>query len=147
MHKQSKGAKICASIWWESVENAPELSAKHLSNPEGTCNSHIHKMGPCRPKHYIFGDHFCSKNARKLRFHVFLHFTAWKHMLLSFYLKWTKFKRNFEFVLFYFGSLWTHNWNKIHNFLWIRSTSGKIMMSCFLTWMYTWNLSFLTLFE
>ena len=23
----------------------------------------------------------------------------------------------------------THNWNKIHNFLWVQSTSGKMMMS------------------
>ena len=28
-------------------------------------------MDPRGPKHYIFGDHFYSKNARMLRFHVF----------------------------------------------------------------------------
>ena len=61
-------------------------------------NTHMHKMGPRGPKHYIFGDHFWSKNARKLRFHVSLHFTTRKHMILSFYLKWTEFKRNCEFV-------------------------------------------------
>ena len=37
-----------------------------------TFNPHMHKMGPQGPKHNIFGDHFYSKNARKLRFHVFL---------------------------------------------------------------------------
>ena len=36
-------------------------------------------MDPRGPKHYIFGDHFYSKNARKLRFHVFLHFDAGKN--------------------------------------------------------------------
>ena len=39
----------------------------------------MHKMGPQGPKHYIFADQFYSKNARKLRFHVFLHFNARKH--------------------------------------------------------------------
>ena len=61
-------------------------------------NPHIYKMGPRGPKHFIFGDHFYSKNARKLRFHVFLHFNARKHISL-FYLKWTEFTGNCEFVL------------------------------------------------
>ena len=50
----------------------------------------MHKMGPRGPKHYIFGDHFYSKNAKKLRFHVFLHSNARKHMILSFYLMMCK---------------------------------------------------------
>ena len=54
-------------------------------------------MGPQEPKHYIFGDHFYSKSARKLKFHVFFHFNARKHMMSSFYLKWTEFTRNCEF--------------------------------------------------
>ena len=58
---------------------------------------HMHKMGPQRPKHYIFGDQFYSKNARILRFHEFLHFYSRKHMISSFYLKWTEFTKNFEF--------------------------------------------------
>ena len=37
-------------------------------------------MGPRGPKHYFFGDQFYSKNARKLRSHVFVHFYAGKHM-------------------------------------------------------------------
>ena len=41
--------------------------------------SHMHKMGRGGPKQYIFGYHFYSKNARKLRFHVFLYFNARKH--------------------------------------------------------------------
>ena len=61
-------------------------------------NHHMHKMGSRRPKYYIFGDHFYSKKARKLRFPVFLHFNARKHMMSSFYLKWTEFTRNCEFV-------------------------------------------------
>ena len=34
------------------------------------------------PKHYIFGDQFYVKNARKLRFHVLLHFLARKHDII-----------------------------------------------------------------
>ena len=81
--KQSKGAKICASIWWElgcekcsktfckifgrqNVEN--QNNTKHFSNPEDIFNPHTPKMDPWGPKHYIFGNHFSSKNARKLRF-------------------------------------------------------------------------------
>ena len=101
----------------------------------------MHKMSPRGPKHYIFGNNFYSKNFRKHIFHVFLHFNARKHMRSSFYLKWTEFTKNR-----YFGSTWTHNWNKIHNFLWIGSTSGKNDdVTCFLTLKKrnTWNLSFL----
>ena len=61
-------------------------------------NPHMHKMGPREPKHYIFGNQFYSKNARKLRFHVFLYFNARKHMISPFYLKCTVFARNYEFV-------------------------------------------------
>ena len=42
-------------------------------------NPHMHKIGLRGPKHYIFGDQFCSKNVRKLRFPVFLHFNARRH--------------------------------------------------------------------
>ena len=58
---------------------------------------HMNKMGPRGPNNFIFGDYVYSKNARKLRFHVFLHFNARKHTISSFYLKWTKFKRNCDF--------------------------------------------------
>ena len=58
-------------------------------------NPHMHQMGP---KHYISGDHFYSKNARKLKFHVFLHFNARKHMMSSFYLEWAEFTRDCEFL-------------------------------------------------
>ena len=44
----------------------------------------MHKMGPQRHKDYLFVDHFYSKNAWKLKFHVFLHFNARKHMISSF---------------------------------------------------------------
>ena len=59
----------------------------------------MHKMGPRGSKHYNFGKHCYSKNARKLRFHVFLHFYVGKYMISSFYLKWIEFTRNCEFVL------------------------------------------------
>ena len=32
-------------------------------------------------KHYVFGNQFYSKNARKLKFNVFLHIHARKHMI------------------------------------------------------------------
>ena len=54
-------------------------------------------LGPQGPKHNIFGNHFYWKNARKLRFHIFLLFDARKYMIASFYLKWTEFTRNCEF--------------------------------------------------
>ena len=47
----------------------------------------MHKMGPQGPKHYIFGDQFYSKNAKKIIFHVFLHFNAKKQMISLFYLE------------------------------------------------------------
>ena len=47
-----------------------------------TFNSNIHKLGSQDPKQYIFGDQFYSKNARKFRFHVLLHFHARKHIII-----------------------------------------------------------------
>ena len=63
--------------------NSEVLSQQLLFNP------HMHKLGPRGPKHYIFGNYFNSKNARVLRFHVFLHFHATKHIISSCYSKWT----------------------------------------------------------
>ena len=60
-------------------------------------------LGPQESKHYIFGDHFYSKNARKLKFHEFLLFYARKHMISSFYLKWTEFTRNCEIFFPFVG--------------------------------------------
>ena len=73
----------------------------------------------------------CLKNARKLKFHVFLLSYARKHMISSFYLKWTKFTKNCEFFSIC-GSPGT--WTKleeIHNFLLIRSTSCKMAIHMF----------------
>ena len=83
-------------------------------------NTHKHKMGPREPNHYFFGDHLYSKYARKLRFHVFLHFNARKHLISSLKLQ------IFSNLIRDPGAL---NRSKIHNFLWIRSTSGKMTMS------------------
>ena len=63
-----------------------------------TFNSHMHKMGPWEPKHYIFDDQFYSKNAIMLRFHVFVHDNARKYMISSYYLKCNKFTIFCEFV-------------------------------------------------
>ena len=74
-------------------------------------------LGPQGPKQYIFGDRFYSKNAKKLRFHVFLLFHVRKHMTSTFYLKWTEFTRNCEFCS-KCGSPGTRiKLEQIHNFL------------------------------
>ena len=52
---------------------------------------------PQGPKQYIFGGHFYSKNAKKLKFHVLFLFHARKYMTSSSYLKWTEIIRNCEF--------------------------------------------------
>ena len=81
------------------------------------------------PKHYIFGDHYYLKNARKLKFHVFLFSYARKHMISSFYLKWTKFAKHFEFFSICGSPRTQTKLGQIHNFLLIRSTSGKMVIS------------------
>ena len=96
-------------------------------------NVHMHKMGPQGPKHYIFGDHFYSTIARKIRFYLFLHFSARKYTISLFYLKWTKFPRDCDILPVQFGSPGTHSWNKTHNILWIQTTSGKMMNHIFLS--------------
>ena len=60
-------------------------------------NPHMHKMGPLGLKHYSFGHQFYSKNVRMVRLNEFFNFHTIKHMILSFYLKWTEFTRNFDF--------------------------------------------------
>ena len=87
-----------------------------LQKETSHCKSSL-ALGPQGPKHCIFGDHFYSKNARKLRFHVFLLFDARKYMISSFYLKWTEFTRNCEFFSNY-GSPGTRTkLEQIYNFL------------------------------
>ena len=51
-------------------------------------------LGPQGPKQYIFDNHFYSKNAKKLRFHVFLIFHVRKHMTSALYQKWAEFNWN-----------------------------------------------------
>ena len=68
-------------------------------------------LGSQGPKLYIFGDHFYSENARKLRFHVFLLFDAREYMISSFYLNWTKVTRNCEFFPIMGPSGPELNWN------------------------------------
>ena len=85
--------------------------------------------GPQGSKQYIFGDYFYSNNARKLRFHVFPLFHVRKHMTSSFSLKLTKLTGNCEFCS-NCGSPGTGTkLEQIHNFLYIRSNSGKMMMA------------------
>ena len=74
-----------------------------LQKETSHCKSSL-ALGPQGPKRYILGNRFYSKNTRKLRFHVFLLSDDTKHMISSFYLKWTEFMRNYEFFSNY-GSL------------------------------------------
>ena len=90
---------------------------------------HVPKMGPQGPKYNNFWDQFYPENARKFRFHVFLHFHTKKHMIWWYYLKWSEFTRNCDCCFNLMGFPWTHKWNEIHNFLWIRPTLGKNMVS------------------
>ena len=74
--KQSKGAKICASIRWElecekcsktfckifgrqNIQN--QNNTKHFSNPEDIFNSYIHKIGPVDPTTTFLGIIFAQK--------------------------------------------------------------------------------------
>ena len=87
-----------------------------LQKETSHCKSSL-ALGPQRPKHYIFGNHFYSKNARKLRFHVFFLFDARKYMISSLYLRWTAFTGNCEFFSNY-GSPGTRTkLEQIYNFL------------------------------
>ena len=81
-----------------NCRGGPFLKLKEKSYHFNSFNPHVHKMGPRRSKHYIFGDHFYSKNSRKLRLHLFLHFNAKNNTISSFYLKWIEFRRSCEFV-------------------------------------------------
>ena len=99
-----------------------------LQKETSHCKSSL-ALGPQGPKQYIFGDYFYSNNAGKLIFYVFLLFHVRKHMTSSFYLKWTELTRNCDFCSIC-ESLGTRiKLEQIHNFLWIRSTLGKIIIS------------------
>ena len=95
-----------------SMKNAPKLSAKYLCNKifkiEIIQNISVNlrtfltfiwiKWYPWDPSTTFLATIFAQKNARKLRFYVFLHFNVRKHMMLSFYPMWTEFTRNWEFI-------------------------------------------------
>ena len=127
---------------WKTKYSKSKLKEKHFSKPEDMFNPHMHKMGPQGPKHYVFGDHFCSKNARKLRFYVYLHFNARKHMILSFYLMWTEFTRNCEFAPIQFDQQLEQNSQFLVNSLHFRQND---VMFCNMKQEEYMNLSFLLL--
>ena len=108
-----------------------EKTCLFLKKETSHCKNSL-ALGLQGPKQYIFGDHFYLKNVKKLRFHVFLLFHFRKHMTLSFYLEWIQFTRNCEFCSNYGFPETRIKLEQTHNFLWIRSTSGKMMISCFL---------------
>ena len=87
------------------------------------------KKGHRNCKRHIFGEHFYSENARKLRFHVFLLFLARKYMISSFYLKWSEFKGYCEFCSNCESQGTQTELVKCHNLLGIWSTLGKMMRS------------------
>ena len=100
--KQSKGAKICASNRYKlDCEKCRKIFAKYLEHKikiiqkiSVTLRTFLTikciKWVPKDPSTTFLATIF----ARGLRLHVFLHFNARNHMILSFYLKWTKFKTN-----------------------------------------------------
>ena len=96
-----------------------------------------------------FGGYFYSKNARKLRFHLLLHFHARKHMIPSFYLKWTKFTRNCDFFSSCGSPRTQTKLEQIQKFLvnlvHFRQ-NGDIICFLALKWRNTLNLSFLAFF-
>ena len=88
----------------------------------------MHKMGRHGPKRYIFGDQFYSKNAKKLRLHVFLHFNDRKRLISPFHLKLTEFTRNCEFCS---NLVWVHGDAKLgksSQFLVNLLQTGKMMI-------------------
>ena len=92
-------------------------------------NPHMHKMGPQGPKHYIFGDHFTQKmpeSSGSMYSSILMLENIWYY-----HFTWSGPNSQEIVNLFQFssGPPGTHNSNEIHNFLWIRSTSGKMMMS------------------
>ena len=98
-------------------------------------------LDPQGPKHYVFGDPFYSKNARKLKFHVFLLFVL--ENICYHHFTWSG-PISQEIVSFFpFVGLRT-KLEQIHNFLRIRYTSGKMVIYFLvLKWRNTWNLRFL----
>ena len=92
-------------------------------------NVHMHKIGPRDPSIMFMATNFTQKMPESSgSMHSFI--------LMLENILFRDFTRNgpnsqkiYEFILIKFGSPRTHNWNKIHNFLWIWSTSCKIMMS------------------
>ena len=69
------------AIYLDVLATIRQLSFSFQQNQHGPVNPHMHKMDSHGPKHYIFGEQFYLKNARKLRFHVFYYFYAGKHMI------------------------------------------------------------------
>ena len=124
---------------------------------ETSCRKSSFALGPQWLERYIFGDQFYVKNTRKLRFHAFPLFHARKHVISSFYLKWTEFTIYCELCSNCESPVTRTDLVKIHNLLWIRSTLGKMMVSYIwwyndgyiiaLKWRNAWNLSFLAFFE
>ena len=100
-------------------------------------------MGPLGPKQYIFGNQFYLEKARKLRFYVFLHFHARKHMapevawrphaFIASTRGWKKRKQKKSKMLLFLSFLATKIWQKVqrlsifsplHKSVSIRSYSG-----------------------
>ena len=68
--------------------NILNFKSKSLSSERDmTCLRHVSSERDIawqrQLKHYIFGNQFCSKSARKLRFVAFLHFHAKNDIILS----------------------------------------------------------------
>ena len=70
-------------------------------------------LDPQGPKHYIFGDYFYSRNARKLRFRVSFLFHTRNYMISSFYSNCVSKNRNISTIFCEFGPLQVKWWHYI----------------------------------
>ena len=85
--KYKQNGQLALDIFYETTVASISFYFPVSNDAIGFLNPHMHKMVPQGPKYNIFGNHFYSKNARKLKFHVFLYFFARKDIKSKCYLK------------------------------------------------------------
>ena len=119
--KQHLQSKLITMWWWHNTEWGLATSSdlkntllwfKVKTKTWKPINPYVHEMGPQGPKHYIFVYHFYSN--------------AWKLGILP---KVDQIHKRLWPFTNLVRSPGTHDWNKIHNILWIQSTSSKMMIS------------------
>ena len=94
-------------VWHPSPNPIPPPPPSWLGLTRKTLNYSVRSPGT--QTLYIFGKQFHLKNARKLRFHVFLHFHSRKH-ISQFYLRWTKLSACVPGDLFHANECFNWKW-------------------------------------